>query len=180
MPSEVVLSQLSSLNLPDAVEYALVTPPNYNDSAPLPLCIILMGGGGSRQSLIDCRPLFEAWWADGSLVPMIFATPSGGMSYYVEDPATDLRWESFLLQDFIPHLRSTYRVAATAITGISMGGYGALKIAFAHPEQFAAVAAMNPDGAGICGRRDRRPQPDPPHHGRSPSFDRPRARSRSV
>src|SRR5690349_3087183 len=144
MPSEVVLSQLSSLNLPDAVEYALVTPPNYNDSGPLPLCIILMGGGGSRQSLIDCRPLFEAWWADGSLVPMIFATPSAGMSYYVEDPASGVRWESFLLQDFIPLLRSTYKVRTTAITGISMGGYGALKIAFAHPEQFAAVAAMNP------------------------------------
>lgn len=144
MPSQVVLSQLSSLNLPDAVEYALITPPEYDESGPLPLCIMLMGGGGSRQSLVDCRPLFDAWWTAGSLAPMLFATPSAGMSYYVEDPASGVRWESFLMQDFIPHLGSTYKVGNVAITGISMGGYGALKIAFAHPEQFAAVAAMNP------------------------------------
>ena len=144
MPSEVVLGERSSRHLPDAVEYAVITPPGYPESASLPLCLILMGGGGSRQNLVDCRPLFDAWWADGSLAPMVFATPSAGMSYYVEDPVSGVRWESFLLEDFIPHLCSTWKISRVAITGISMGGYGALKIAFAHPEQFAAVAAMNP------------------------------------
>lgn len=79
---------------------------------------------------------------------MVLATPSAGMSYYVEDPDDGVRWDSFLLQDFLPHLRRTYDVrqesAFTAIAGISMGGYGALKTAFCHPRAFAAVAAMNP------------------------------------
>jgi S-formylglutathione hydrolase len=79
---------------------------------------------------------------------MVFATPSAGMSYYVEDPVRGVRWESFLVEDFIPHLRKTCNVRgdqrSTVIMGISMGGCGALKIAFAHPDQFAAVAVMNP------------------------------------
>jgi len=140
MPSNVELSELSSSHLRDVVQYAVITP---RDPGPLPLCIVLMGGGGSRQSLVECQPLFDRWWEEGALAPMIFATPSAGMSYYVEDPEGD-RWDSFVIEDFIPHLRAAFNIGVTAITGISMGGYGALKMAFAHPKKFAAVTAMNP------------------------------------
>lgn len=48
----------------------------------------------------------------------------------------------------MPHLRGTCQVgmdrSSTAITGISMGGYGALKTAFSRPEVFGVVAAMQP------------------------------------
>src|SRR5690349_20733472 len=86
MPSQIHLSELSSAHLPEPVPYAVITPPAANVSGPLPLCLVLMGGGGSRQSLVDCQPLFDAWWAEGALAPMVFATPSAGMSYYLEDP----------------------------------------------------------------------------------------------
>lgn len=148
MPSNIELSELSSGNLPETVPYAAITPPGYNDGGPFPLCLVLMGGGGSRQSLVDCQPLFESWWSDGSLAPMAFATPSAGMSYYLQDPDHGVRWDSFIVEEFLPHLRASLNVAAdrqsTVISGMSMGGYGALKIAFAHPEQFGAVAAINP------------------------------------
>jgi S-formylglutathione hydrolase len=135
MPSNIELAELSSSHFPEPVPYAVITP---SGTGPFPLCILLMGGGGSRQSLVDCQPLFEKWWAEGVLAPMVFATPSAGMSYYLD-------WDFFIVEDFIPHLRATCNVTGTtAITGISMGGYGALKMAFAHPEQFAAVAVMNP------------------------------------
>lgn len=136
------LSESPSRHLPDAIPYAVIAPP---PEAPLPLCLLLMGGGGSRQNLIDCQPLFDRWWSEGSVAPMIVATPSAGMSYYVEDPAEGVCWESFFMEDFIPHLRATCHVSPiTAIAGMSMGGYGALKTAFAHAGQFGAVAAMNP------------------------------------
>jgi S-formylglutathione hydrolase len=139
--SHVELSELSSNHLPEATPYAVIAP--SGETAPLPLCLVLMGGGGSRQSLVDCQPLFDQWWSEGSLAPMIFATPSAGMSYYLEDPI-GTRWDSFIVDDLIPHLAAKFEVSAVAITGISMGGYGALKIAFANPEKFAAVTAMNP------------------------------------
>ncbi|MGD1091492.1 MAG: alpha/beta hydrolase-fold protein [Bryobacteraceae bacterium] len=148
MGSNVELHELKSAHLPEPVPYAVVTPPGYEQSAPLPLCLVLMGGGGSRQSLLDTLPRFEVWWSDGSLPPMVLATPSAGMSYYVELPDGPLRWDSFLAEDFLSHLRATCNVlpeaSSTAITGISMGGYGALKLAFARPDQFCAVAAIQP------------------------------------
>jgi S-formylglutathione hydrolase len=135
MPSSIELADLSSSHFPEPVPYAVITP---SSDGPLPLCLLLMGGGGSRQSLADCQPLFDRWWSEGVLAPMIFATPSAGMSYYLD-------WDAFIIEHFIPHLHATSNASAvTAITGISMGGYGALKIAFAHPEKFAAVAVMNP------------------------------------
>jgi enterochelin esterase family protein len=45
----------------------------------------------------------------------------------------------------MPHIEGKYHIrkgrAARAISGISMGGYGALRFAFAHPELFSAVSA---------------------------------------
>ncbi len=134
MPSNIELAELTSSHFAEPVPYAVIAP---SVEGPLPLCIVLMGGGGSRQSLIDCQPLFDKWCAEGTIAPMIFATPSAAMSYYLD-------WDPFLIDEFIPHLRATHPIGVTAITGISMGGYGALKLAFAHPELFAAVAVMNP------------------------------------
>ena len=146
--SNVALSELSSPALPQTVPYAVITPPRYQEAVSLPLCLVLMGGGGSRQSLVECQPLFDRWWSEGTLAPMVLATPSAGLSFYLEDPEDGVRWESFILEDFMPHLRTSCRVGgdprSTAILGISMGGYGALKTTFAQPERFAAVAAMNP------------------------------------
>ena len=142
MSSTVEQAELPSSNIPGPVPYAVITPPG---AGPFPLTLVLMGGGGSRQSLIDCQPLFDRWWAEGSVTPMVLATPSAGMSYYIEDPVDGVRWERFLVDEFVPHLRAVCQAnSLTAITGFSMGGYGALKTAFAHPEKFVAVAAMNP------------------------------------
>ena len=146
--SNIELHDLAAQNLPESVPYALITPPGYQDSVPLPLCLMLMGGGGSRQNLVDCQPLFDSWWAEGSLPPLVLATPSPGMNYYLEDSLGSIRWDSFLAEEFIPHLQATCNVGAerlsTAITGISIGGYGALKTAFAHPDLFGVAAAMQP------------------------------------
>ncbi len=57
------------------------------------------------------------------------------------------RYSDFFLQEFLPQIESKYRIragrAARAISGISMGGYGALRFAFAHPELFSAVSAQS-------------------------------------
>jgi len=147
MPSSIELHDLPSAHVAGPVPYAVLAPHDSPDAPPLPLCLLLMGGGGSRQSLVDCQPLFDTWWADGSLPPMVVATPRPGMDYYLEDPA-GIRWDSFLTEEFVPHLRANCHIAAdrlsTAITGISIGGYGALKTAFARPDLFGVVAAMQP------------------------------------
>jgi S-formylglutathione hydrolase len=142
MPSTVTLRDISSPNLPASVDYAVLAP---NREEPLPLCLLLMGAGGTRDSLVDLQPFFEGWWAEGSAPSMVVATPTAGLDYYMEDPAGPIRWDSFLAGDFVPYLHAEFHTNGSAvIAGISGGGYGALKLAFARPDLFAAVAAMQP------------------------------------
>ena len=142
MPSTVTLNDISSHNLPEPIPYAVLAP---GSEEPLPLCILLLGAGGTRDSLLDLQPVFDGWWADSVVPPMIVATPTSGLDYYMEDPAGSIRWDSFLADDFVPHLHSAYNASgSTVLAGISGGGYGALKLAFARPGLFHAVAAMQP------------------------------------
>jgi S-formylglutathione hydrolase len=142
MPSTITLHDISSQHLPAPVPYAVLRP---GSAEPLPLCILLLGAGGTRDSLFDLQALFDICWADCSVPPMIVVTPTAGLDYYLEDLAGPIRWDSFLAADFIPHLRAAFNVSRDAvIAGISGGGYGALKLAFARPHLFAGVAAMQP------------------------------------
>jgi S-formylglutathione hydrolase len=142
MASAVTLHEIASAHLPAAVPYAVLRPDSME---PVPLCILLMGAGGTRENLVDLQPVFDGWWKEGILPPMIVATPTAGLDYYLEDGAGTIRWDSFFVSDLIPHLRSEFHASETAVvTGISGGGYGALKLAFARPELFTAVAAMQP------------------------------------
>jgi len=141
MPSTITLHDISSQYLPAPISYAVLRP---GGEATLPLCILLLGAGGTRDSLFDLQQLLDNCWAEGSVPPMIVVTPTPGLDYYLEDPAGPIRWDSFLASDFLPHLRSAYNSTDAVIAGISGGGYGALKLAFARPHLFAGVATMQP------------------------------------
>jgi S-formylglutathione hydrolase len=141
MPSIVTLHDISSQYLPAPVPYAVLSP---GGEEPLPLCVLLLGGGGTRDSLLDIQDLFDICWAETSVPRMIVVTPTPGPDYYMEDPAGPIRWDSFLATDLLPHLRSAYNISDTVVAGISGGGYGALKFALARPQLFAGVAAMQP------------------------------------
>ena len=69
------------------------------------------------------------------------------------------------MTEFIPHIRRTYNVSqtpeGTIIFGASMGGVGALRLAFKYPEEFAMVIAMEPDVKDLGGFTVRRVLPAP-------------------
>ncbi len=142
MASTVTLHEISSSYLPTPVPYAVLAP---DSPAPAPLCILLMGAGGTRDNLVELQPVFDGWWKERMLPPMIVATPTAGLDYYLEDPGGTIRWDSFFTADLIPAIRAAFHASdANVLAGISGGGYGALKLAFARPELFTAVAVMQP------------------------------------
>jgi S-formylglutathione hydrolase len=147
-------SRLEKSKLPvdfaaDDVPYAVILPPGYEQSGAMPLCLVLHGGGGSHQNLIDSKPIYDELWASGTIPPIVFASAgTSPLGFYLDHKDSAVRWERFIAQDFIEHLRSTYNVrrdrASTIISGISMGGHGSLRIGFRHPDRFVAVAALEP------------------------------------
>lgn len=150
-PSRLLLNECRAGFGERLVPYSVLLPPGYDAGEPgaFPLCLFLHGASGDRDNLSQLQPLFEEDWTSGRLPPMVIACAStGGMSYYLDHPDGSELWETFVAETFPAHLRSELRVGAgarsTAIAGISMGGYGSLKIAFRRPCSFAAVAALQP------------------------------------
>jgi S-formylglutathione hydrolase len=142
-----MLSQLERFQVLDPlhglVRCTSLAPPSAEPSSPL--CFFLYGGGGSAESLADIQPLLDQEWAAGRLPPLRLVTPDvGAFSFYLDDPARGFGWESFVATRLLDHVRRRFQPSALGLLGISMGGYGALKIAFARPETFSGVAAISP------------------------------------
>jgi S-formylglutathione hydrolase FrmB len=78
----------------------------------------------------------------GSVPDFLVVAVDGGNSFFVNSPAG--AYEDLVTRDVIAHVETSYRVVpgreARLLLGVSMGGYGALRIAFKRPDLFAAVA----------------------------------------
>ena len=133
-----------------AVEYAVLLPDDYSsDSEPLPLLLLLHGSGGNREQIARFAPQITEMWTSNKLPKMVIATPSVARgSIYLDSHDGKERWESFVIEEFLPHIRANYAVSrdrkTTMVTGGSMGGFGSLRLGFKYPEVFGAVAAMQP------------------------------------
>lgn len=81
-------------------------------------------------------------YAEGQ--PLIIVMPDGGRGYYTDAPG-GAAYERAIVEDLVPYVDATFRTdarrAARAIGGLSMGGYGALKLALGHPHLFACATA---------------------------------------
>jgi S-formylglutathione hydrolase len=148
--AEYVEAELATELVPSPVEYAVLLPDGYAEATePYPFVLVMHGGGGSRRMLQRIQASLEQMWAD-ELVPEFVAacaSVAGGRIYMDLKTGEEL-WETFLMKEFLPHVRATYRVSTdrskTVVTGPSMGGVGSLRLAFKYPEVFGAVASMEP------------------------------------
>ena len=126
------------------VPMSVVLPPGFDEAGDdLPLLINLHGGGGDRTFLTDAAPIWGALWASGDLPPLVMVSFSSGPGSWYGGA-----WEDFVLEELPAwaHERfgTTMDPARTVMTGISMGGYGTLKIALKNPTRFRAIAAQEP------------------------------------
>lgn len=80
---------------------------------------------------------------------VLIVCPDGGKaSWYFDSPVDpQMRYETYLSKEVPHYIDSVYRTIADkdhrAITGLSMGGHGALFIAWKHPGVFAAAGSMS-------------------------------------
>jgi len=147
--SNLTVLEIESEFVPSPVEVGVLLPPEYDPlKGPYPLVLFLHGGGGSWDYLAGSRPLIELAWTRGDLPPAVFVTPATGRTFYMDFRDGSERWETFIMDELIPHLRNEYALAVdargTVVTGLSMGGVGALRLGFKHSTVFGAVAALAP------------------------------------
>jgi S-formylglutathione hydrolase FrmB len=134
------------------VRYCAYLPASFDtDKARrYPVVYYLHGLGDNEQSLLNMGgwDLIEEMRRQGKIGEFIVLAPSAGHTFFLDSADGKVRYEDFLLKEFMPQMEQKYRVDGVAahrgITGVSMGGFGALRLAFKYPQQFAAVSAQMP------------------------------------
>src|SRR5262245_23218369 len=150
--ARIECKSLPSKILAHPVNYCVVLPPGYDSdkTRKYPVLYFLHGLGDNEQMFVHggAFNLVLDLWERKQIGEFLIVTPAGGASFYINSHSGKIRYEDFLVQEFFPGIEARYRVGPgrlnRGVSGVSMGGYGALHIAFRHPELFAAVSAQSP------------------------------------
>lgn len=126
------------------IEVIVITPQSPRSTA-CPVVYMLHGHGNNARCWITLKPeLKDVADRDG----LIFVCPDGADSWYWDSPKdSSYRYETFVSAELVAYVDSRYPTvkdrSARAITGLSMGGHGALWLAFRHKDVFGAVGSTS-------------------------------------
>jgi len=151
-PGRVECDSVPSKILARAVRYCILLPSSFDreKTKRFPILYSLHGLGDDEQYLVryGLWNLVEDLREQGDIKEFLVATPDGGTSFYINAKDGRDHYEDFLVTEFFPYVEKRYRAtpgrAYRAISGESMGGYGALHLAFRHPQLFSSVSALSP------------------------------------
>jgi S-formylglutathione hydrolase FrmB len=148
LAADVDTIQIYSRSMQKSIPAVVVTPDGYS-SQPMqryPVVYLLHGAGGSYSNWIKKVPAIRAL---ADQYQAIIVCPDGAStSWYFDSPIdSGFRYETHVAREVPNHIDSAYRTIndrkARAITGLSMGGHGALFIAFRHADRFSIAGSMS-------------------------------------
>jgi S-formylglutathione hydrolase FrmB len=148
------------LKTPSERSVIVYLPPSYSQGPQrrYPVLYLLHGitstntdfAGGLDKSL-NVETELNRLIGDGTVREMIVVLPDArtkfGGAFYTNSTVAG-NWEDFIVADLVGYIDARFRTLARpesrGITGHSMGGYGAIKLAMRHPEVFCAAYALSP------------------------------------
>ena len=138
------------------VQVVVVTPDAAlgKKAVACPVIYLLHGYGGNAKTWIDIKPNLPQIADEKGI---IFVCPDGKNSWYWDSPKDpSYRYETFVSSELVKYIDGHYKTIADrkgrAITGLSMGGHGAMWNAIRHKDTFGA-------GGSTSGGVDIRPFP---------------------
>jgi S-formylglutathione hydrolase FrmB len=175
--SAVTTVEFHSPAVDRTMKYNIVLPYGYEDSdVRYPVLYLLHG---LTQNYTVWANQGVPFYAD--MYSVIVVMPDGGNSWYVNyaESAGGQKndWEDHIVRDVVGHVDANYRTIARregrALTGLSMGGYGAITMGLRNPEMFVSIgttsgaleygrdAAADLRGGEPRERRQRSAEPNP-------------------
>lgn len=146
---------VDSLDIPSAAmnktyKAAVVLPSSYsNNKKAYPVLYLLHGGGGHFRDWLNLTP-------DKMLVKnladqynIIIVMPEGEtFGWYLDSPFDpNSKFETYVSKEVVQKIDNTYRTVRSnkgrVITGLSMGGHGAMYLSTRHPDIFGAAGTMS-------------------------------------
>jgi putative tributyrin esterase len=136
---------------------SVLLPSDYETSNHrYPLLYLLHGLGGNHRNWLEHTRI--ARHAAG--LPFVLIFPDAADSWYSDAYDGSAPYERSFIEEFMPHIARTYRVLdrrdSTGVIGLSMGGFGAVKLALQYPALFGAAASHS--GSFL---KARQPEPHP-------------------
>ena len=148
--SRIDCTSIESHMLHRAVRYCVMLPSSYEKEAKkYPVLYFLHGLGENEQALMRSGGwgLIEDLPREHKAGDFIMVAPEGRGTFFINSADGHNRYNDFLITEFLPFIETHYRIVRTrksrGVTGLSMGGYGALRLAFSHPELFGSVSAQS-------------------------------------
>jgi enterochelin esterase-like enzyme len=138
--------------MPRAVKVRVWLPPGFDEAPPasVPLILFLHDGYGSERSFFreGFDDILRGMIDRHEVPPIAVASPRTVGTFNSNDYRGRRRVMDFLASELVPVLLARYPqlrrdVAGRGLTGISLGGYGAVKLALRHPGRFGSVSAQS-------------------------------------
>ncbi|CAN0601730.1 unnamed protein product, partial [Ectocarpus sp. 12 AP-2014] len=140
---------VKSKNLKGRGDICVFVPP-LKDLSNVPLVILLHGVYGSAWSWSHQGGVHLSAWdlmQKGELEPMVIAMPSDGLwgdgSGYLSHQKLD--FEQWIVTDVPAAIQENITMVSAQspmfISGLSMGGFGALRLGLKYPDKFQAISA---------------------------------------
>src|SRR5690606_13868590 len=124
------------------VSVSVQTPTNYQSSKSYPLVFMLHGYSENYEQWSKTTDLKKL----ATDYQMILVCPEGFVNYYLNSPnLKTFQYEDFFFQELVPNIEEKYNIdnKNIFITGLSMGGYGALSLFIKHSEFFNTAASTS-------------------------------------
>jgi len=146
LPLDVSLQDVSfhSASLDKSIQYRVILPKPLVANQKYPTIYLLHGGGGNFRDWSNYSEV--ARFAEHGCILIM---PEGHSSYYTNafDRPKD-RYEDYITKDLITDVEAKFPVLPggpnRAIIGVSMGGFGAIKIALVYPELYSFAGGLSP------------------------------------
>ena len=124
----------------------IVKPTDYSVSKKYPVLYLLHGFSGNYSDWIKKVPAITAL---ADTYHMLIVCPDGNFAGWYFDSPLNKEWmyETYVANELVSYIDKRYSTIANkggrAITGLSMGGHGALFLAFKHQDVFGAAGSMS-------------------------------------
>ncbi len=154
---ELSTVEFHSASIDRTTKYNILLPRDYAESTDRYPVLYLLHGltqNYTAWGLANGAPFYTGLYDD-----LIVVMPDAGNSWYTNyeqsrDGQTN-NWADHVVQDVVNHVDWNYRTIARregrAITGLSMGGYGAITLGLRNPDMFISIGSTS--GALEFGRQ---------------------------
>lgn len=133
------------------VKYSVYLPDDYDISKrSYPVIYLLHGYSDDETSWIqfgEINRIMDEGIKSGEYSPAIIIMPDAKLSWYCNNPEKKDFWRDMFINEFMPTIEKNFRIKSKkefrAITGISMGGFGALSVVLSYPDLFSICAPLS-------------------------------------